>query len=430
MTTIRQIGATRVTLPLSVGVIAGLSLLLSLVAFRSQLAGLEHVYSNEGISGVYSRFQVIKNRWGPPNVHFVTDMPENLGMDPSKLETLGNELAGKNTDSLLVVKDGKLVYEWYAPDSGVNQRHSTSAMAKAVTASMALAIAVGDGLIDLDDPVSKYIPAWGEDPLRSKILIRQLGSHSSGLDNVSFVLTEEQPEWKETYYQNRELRFPLAISEAPLIVDPGTQYSYSGVGYYVLAYALTSSLKDTSNPNIHGLIENRIMKPLDIPNDAWQLSYGENYEFDGMELYAFGSGARQTARSVAKIGQLVLNGGEWNGQQVIDPRIMELITSYEGSNPGRTDRSAFPPMGIGWHVNDDGFFESLPRDAIIGTGRGPNVTLVIPSMNLVAVRLGGPIIDSAEQSASSDWAGLDEFLFAPLVASVNTQEKFTRQIQD
>ena len=430
MTTLRQIGAIRISPTVGVIVIAGLLLLLSLVGFRSQLTRLENVYSSEGFAGVYSRFQIIKSRWAPPNVQYETDMPEILGMDASKLEMLGNELARKNTEALLVVKDGKLVYERYAPDKGANDRQSTSAMAKAVTASIALAVAVGDGLIGLDDLVSQYVPAWKEDPIRSKIVIRQLGSHSSGLDNVTFGPRESEPEWKHTYYQNRELRFPIAISRAPLIAEPGTRFSYSGVGYYVLAYALTSSLRETSDPNIHDLIKNRIMKPLDIPNDAWELSYGENYEVDGMKLYAFGSGARQTARSIARIGQLVLNRGEWNGQQVIDPSIMELITSYRGSDSDRTDRSAIPSMGIGWYLNDVGYFEGLPRDAIIGAGRGPNVTLVIPSMNLVAVRLGGPIIETQERSVDSDWAGLDEFFFAPLVASVVPPEKFTRRNYD
>ena len=143
---------------------------------------------------------------------------------------------------------------------------------------------------------------------------------------------------------------------------------------------------------------------------------------DGMKLYAFGSGSKQTARAIAKIGQLVLNEGQWNGEQIIDPKALEAITSYEGSNPGRTANPDLPAMGIGWLVNTDGFFNSLPKDAIIGTGNGPQVTLVIPSMNLVMVRIGGPLAESTDELGDKKWALLEESLFSPLIASVNSPQ--------
>ena len=96
---------------------------------------------------------------------------------------------------------------------------------------MALMVAVNDGRISLDDPAWKYIPDWEEDIQRSKITIGQLGSHTSGLDNVKFR-DDVTPEWKHNYYKIREVRFSMALNDVPVIIDPGTRYSYSGVGYY------------------------------------------------------------------------------------------------------------------------------------------------------------------------------------------------------
>lgn len=382
-----------------------------------QLEKAADLYRYEGFGGIYDKFQEYDFPWTKPGVQWETASPQSVGLDPQALDELRDELVSKNTEALVIIKDGKLVYEWYSPDSGPNRKHSTAAMAKGVTASIALAAAVDEGLIGLDDPAWKYIPQWKDDPVRSRITIRQLGSHSSGLDDVDFPPSDSDPEWKHVYYDNPDLRFSLALSDDPVIAEPGTRYSYSGVGYYALAYALTAALQGSPETDINALIENRVMKPLEIPSSAWEISYGESHEIDGMKMYAFGSGVRQTTRSIARMGQLVLNKGEWNGKQVIAPETIEAITSYEGYNPGRGDSSTLPAMGFGWLLNDDGFLSSLPRDAIIGMGNGPQITLIVPEMDMVMVRIGGSLTDEPNVSIEQTWAYIDQSLLSPVMAA-------------
>ena len=152
-------------------------------------------------------------------------------MDGSKLKALIENLSEINTEAFLVVKSDRIVSEWYRNGLSANKTFSISALAKATTGSVALMVAVNDGRISLDDPAWKYIPDWEEDIQRSKITIGQLGSHTSGLDNVKFR-DDVTPEWKHNYYKIREVRFSMALNDVPVIIDPGTRYSYSGVGYY------------------------------------------------------------------------------------------------------------------------------------------------------------------------------------------------------
>ena len=315
-------------------------------------------YSIPGVSRVSAKLGNYEFPWTSPNVEWASASPESLGMDGSKLEALIESLSERDTDAFIVVKGNRIVAEWYGDGQSANKTHSLAALAKATTGSVALMVAVNDGLINLDDPAWKFIPGWETDAQKSKITIGQLGSHTSGLDNVKFR-EDITPEWKHTYYKNRDLRFPMALSDVPLIIEPGIRYSYSGVGYYALAYAIAKSLQDAPESDIFTLLESRIIEPLGIPSEAWRLSYGESYEMDGLKLYAIGSGTRYTTRAVATMGQFMLNNGEWNGRQLIRPEVVKAILTHDNSG----EESSPLVTSIGWKTNVDGRFASLPSDA-------------------------------------------------------------------
>src|SRR5262249_34556567 len=158
------------------------------------------------------------------------------------------------------------------------------------------------------DPAWKYIPAWRTDSVRSRIRIRDLASHQSGLDDVDFTLAGEHrlEPWQQDYWEHPGERFHMAIDKAPFVYPPGTRFSYSGVGFYALACALAVSLQSAPQHDVRTLLRERIMQPVGIPDEDWRLSYGASYQVDGMTLYAIGSGARYTARAVARMGELML----------------------------------------------------------------------------------------------------------------------------
>src|SRR5437660_7586766 len=83
--------------------------------------------------------------------------PESQGLSSPKLDALRDELARRRTRAFLVIRNDKLVYEWYAKGVAAETKQGTASLAKAVVAGLSLAVAMTDGRIGLDDPASKFI---------------------------------------------------------------------------------------------------------------------------------------------------------------------------------------------------------------------------------------------------------------------------------
>jgi CubicO group peptidase (beta-lactamase class C family) len=392
--------------------IIGAAVALGIVALLmpSKLKSAIDAYRDDGYAGVYHRVQDFV---GIPNVRWETAKSEDVGLSSERLEKFRVSLAARETKSILVARQGRIVLEWYADDFGPNQKWGLAAAAKGVVGGVILLAALSDGKLGLDDRVAEYVPSWQQDPRRSKITIRHLASHSSGIDDVSFE--GGQGGWKEYYLQNEGQRFWLALGRAPILFEPGTQFSYAGVGYYVLAYTLGTVLKRSSEPSdLRSYLRDRVMQPLGIPSNAWTLSYGHAYEVDGMTLYAIGSGASYTTRAVARVGELFLENGEWNGRRLIDATWVRQALSYANSPPIPAVGGTDPPAGLGWWVNSQGFFDALPRDAAITMGNGHEIVLVVPSLELVAVRLGKAL----GQPGDDYWQAAEEQFFEPLMRAL------------
>jgi CubicO group peptidase (beta-lactamase class C family) len=354
---------------------------------------------------------------GQPGITWESAEPRSMGLDPARLDSLIDALRSRATDVFLVVRNGVIVSEWYGPGYGPDTPFGMAAMAKAVTGSMALLLTVSDGCIDLDDRVAEYYSGWLQDSTKSHITIRQLASHSSGLDDVDF--TDASDGWKQYYYQHPDERFQLALERAPSLFDAGEHQLYSGLGYYALAYALTKSRRGLPQDDLGSLLRERLFEPLEVPRRAWGLSYGESYDFDGMRLYAIGSGAAITARAAARVGQLVLNRGAWRGTQLIPARWVDTLRSQEPLPAEQRVDSTELGVGLGWWRNRDQLLTSLPSDAMVGLGNGDRVLLVVPSLDLVMVR-SGDLLAPAEGAAiwRNPWSRLDEHLFGPLMAAI------------
>src|SRR5437899_11086637 len=116
-----------------------------------------------------------------PPFAWETATPESQGMSREKLDAHRAALAARKTTAFLVVRNDKIVYEWYADGHGPAKSHGTASLAKAVVGGLSLAVALTDGRIALDDKAVVYIPEWKKDPQKARITIRQLGSHTSGL---------------------------------------------------------------------------------------------------------------------------------------------------------------------------------------------------------------------------------------------------------
>src|SRR5947209_558506 len=95
--------------------------------------------------------------------------PESQGMSREMLDAHRAALAARKTTAFLVVRNDKIVYEWYADGFGPAKPHGTASLAKAAVGGLALAVAVTDGRIALSDPVARYVPQWASDPRKARI---------------------------------------------------------------------------------------------------------------------------------------------------------------------------------------------------------------------------------------------------------------------
>ena len=129
--------------------------------------------------------------------------PESEGMSKDKLDALRDTLAARKTKAFLVVRNNKIVYEWYALDHSASKQHGTASLAKAVVGGLSLGVALTDGRIALDDTAAKFVPQWRDDPRKSKITIRHLGSHTSGLEDAEAdnLPHEKLTGWKGDFWK-------------------------------------------------------------------------------------------------------------------------------------------------------------------------------------------------------------------------------------
>jgi CubicO group peptidase (beta-lactamase class C family) len=353
-----------------------------------------------------------------PAILKAAEMREGLNL--SNLQKLKDQLAARQTTGLLVRRHNRTVYEWYAPGWEPERRHYTASMAKSLVGGMSLLVALNDGHISADDPAWKYIPHWEKDPLKSQITIRQLATHTSGLEDA-----EEggKPHgqltgWKGNFWKRKPSPFWIAVHETPVIYPPGTKFAYSNPGFAALAYAITGSLRGAPQPDIRSLLKERVMDPIGVPDKDWSIGYNGPTELDGLKIYATWGGAGYTARATARVGQLMLQRGEWNGRQLISRRWAETVVKYAGMPlPDRRKEGPFLGSGLGWYANFDGVWPQVPRGAFVGAGAGHQVLFVIPSLDLVVVRNGGVLA----KDAPTYWGAMFEYLIKPLMKAIRPQ---------
>ena len=121
-------------------------------------------------------------------------------------------------------------------------------------------------------------------------------------------------------------------------------------------------------------------------------------------------------RALARVGQLMLNRGRWDSVQLFDPNLVDSLVAHAGRvHPSFTSEPE-PPVALGWWVNVNGFFPSVPNDAYMSVGAAHQAMLIIPSKNIVMVRLGGSM-------TGTDWRGrfwqeMEQELFAPFMEAI------------
>ncbi|MGH9675013.1 MAG: serine hydrolase [Bryobacteraceae bacterium] len=341
------------------------------------------------------------------------------GFDPARLEAVRAAMQKHNSTALLVTRHGRIVLEWYAPNVRPDQPLGTASLAKALVGGMSLLAAIDHGRMNENDPAAKYIPSWKDDPRKRLITIGHLATHSSGIEDAE---AEGKPHagltgWKGDFWKRKpEDPVSIALHKTPVLFEPGARSAYSNPGMAVLGYTVTAALRGTGAPDLKSVLATRVMRPLEIPDNEWSISYGESYNVDGLNVYATWGGGRFTPRAAARIGRLMLQRGEWNGRVLFGPESVSRVLRFAGPPGERASKQERPPSGLGWWLNVNGFFRKLPRDAFAGAGAGQQVMMVVPSLDLVIVRNGQKMTPA--RTEESFWSEMEELLFNPLVEAL------------
>ncbi len=303
--------------------------------------------------------------------------PASLGVDDAPLIDLVTKVENgvyENVHGVLLVKGGKLVFERYFGGYEATDLHYTASVTKSV-ASLLVGIAIDRGLLTaregdvLDRPVAELFPAYttliNEDPAKAHLRLRHVLSMSAGL------------EWDEATHPYGDRRNdctamersddPLAVVLAKRVVErPGKTFLYNG-GLSILLSALVT---EATGENAEAFATDVLFGPLGITSYRWdEVANGLTNTDGGLHL---------RPRDMAKIGRLVLDGGRWNGRQVVSRAWIEE------SSRRRLDVPNGPGYGFQWwcgtllHAD-----KRIP--AVFASGHGGQKIIVLPTLDAVVV---------------------------------------------
>jgi CubicO group peptidase (beta-lactamase class C family) len=166
-------------------------------------------------------------------------------------------------------------------------------------------------------------------------------------------------------------------SAARLYAAPGRAWDYSDAAFAHLSLIFAR----VAGQEIGDFMRARVFQPIGIESAGWDLQGGAGHLGPHSNAH---SGLRLSARDFARLGYLLLHGGEWNGKQIVPKWWIDLAT--------RKSQDVNPEYGYTFWVNTDGgLWPHVPKDAFAFMGYATNRCYVVPSLDLVVVRLGyGP----------------------------------------
>lgn len=259
--------------------------------------------------------------------------------------------------SMIILKDGKKIYERYDTGHNADERHVMWSASKTFTA-LAVGFAIQDGLFNVNDKVISFfredeLPAEKSEWL-SEMTVEHLLTMSSGLgtDGIN---------------QLRSLRWQHPAKEAlttPMAFKPGSRYKYNSMNTYLLS----EIIQRRTGMKLSKYLEGKFFRPLGVCNWEWEESV------DGVT--AGGWGLYTTTTTLAKLGQFMLQNGSWNGKQLLNPSWIKDMTTphiYQSSATPSDDWNS----GYGYQT------WVCTHNAYRADGAHGQFSIVIPEKNVV-----------------------------------------------
>jgi len=267
-------------------------------------------------------------------------LPETFFFDGEQ-RLLSEELEHYKTDGLIVLHNGNLLYENYWNNNSATSKHIAFSVTKSFVSAL-VGIALDEGLIDnIEDPITKYLPDFkgtGYEGVRIKDILQM----SSGVD-----FNEDYADPKSDIN-----RFGRATARGSSFRDfakslergrePGTYHHYVSIDTQVLGFLLA----EVTGMPLKEYLYKKIWNKIGMEDDAFFI-----VDNNGVEM-ALG-GLNATLRDYAKFGELYLNRGKWNGEQVVPASWVDASHTTDGPHlkPGESELSSSPwGYGLQWWV--------------------------------------------------------------------------------
>lgn len=299
------------------------------------------------------------------------DTLENHNINASAINSVHNTIDSYPINAEVIVKDGVIVDEYYKDGYDQNSVFTLQSTSKSVTSAL-IGIAIDKGYIpSVNEPISTYFPQILDSgsEYKSQITIWNLLTHTTGLN------ASDTANWSEWLASDNWVDYVL---ERPATSRPGTVFSY----FTGNTHLLSAILQQATGKTAYEFGKEYLFDPLDM--DSVQCSTDPQGISDG------GNGFAMNVYDMAKLGELYLNNGNWNGEQIISEQwINDSTTLQFDRSSGSAD------YGYQWWVRT---FGENAYPAYFAQGHYGQYIFVVPDLDLVVA-----ITSHYEGSTSVYW---------------------------
>lgn len=292
------------------------------------------------------------------------------------LESLVSKDSLINTHSVLVSKNGKLIYENYFDGYTENVPHDMRSSSKSISSAI-VGIAKDRSLFkSVDQSIFDFLPVKYQilkDPLKAKITIQSLLTMSSGLDAVDYGINAnpKSPATEENFQRTKD--WTETILASPMINTPNTKANYGSANPYLLGVAINAVMTQP----LELFMDENLFQKLHISNYISQADlHGNPY---------FGGGMYLTPKDMLKFGELYLNKGKWNKKRVLSKKwVNDSFKNYRVLE-NTTDKNGYGYLW--WHNTYQVNGKSIA--SIEARGAGGQYVFVLPDLKSVVVITSG-----------------------------------------
>ena len=328
-------------------------------------------------------FKKTENDWNIGNLSSNNNSQINDGWKLSTnqllLPKMENDINSKEldkTESVVIAKNGEVIYENYFAGFNAVTPHDMRSASKSISSAI-VGVTIDNKLIkSTDQSIYEFLPEKYQntkDSLKSEITIQSLLTMSSGLDAIDFGINANSKSLATENNYQRTMDWTKTILEAPMINKPFTHANYGSANPHLLGVAVNSVVQEP----LELFIDQNLFLPLGISNYIIQTDMsGEPY---------FGGGMYLTPRDMLKFGQLYLNKGQWGNKQILSKKWIENSFKNYLNLENTSDKNGYGYFW--WHHTY--IINGKEIKSIEARGAGGQYIFVIPKSKVVVVITSG-----------------------------------------